>query len=100
MSTIIQLMREIEEKDELIATQSSELEYFRLRDQIVSTENERLKKRVEQLQRSFSDAAQGGKIAMDGLSRIGNIVIQAVNAANPPLPKDEQAIPFAKRVMP
>ena len=98
MSTILQLMREIEEKDERLATVESELESFKLCYNITSAENERLKKRVEQLQRQFSKAASDGQIAMDALQRMGNIVISAVHTVHPP--KEEHPIPFAKRVMP
>jgi predicted nucleic acid-binding Zn-ribbon protein len=99
MSTILQLMREIEEKDERLATVESELESFKLCYNIVSTENERLKKRVETLQRNFSTAAKDGQIAMEALQRMGNIVLTAVNTVRP---TQEEPIPFSptRRVMP
>ena len=69
-ATLLQLMREIEEKDERLATVESELESFKICNSLLSSENERLKKRVEQLQRNFSNAAKDGQVAMDAVQRM------------------------------
>ena len=79
MSTILQLVREMEEKEERLSAIESELELFKIQNSLLSAENERLKKRLEQLQRNFSTAAKDGQVAMDALQRVGNVVLSAVN---------------------
>jgi len=81
--TMIALMGEVQEKDELIDQLTAERDSFKTCFDIVAKENERLRRKLEQTHRSWVAAARERETAVTGLRKIRSGSGETLRAIEP-----------------
>ena len=80
---MIQLMGEVQAKEDLIDTLTAERDSFKTCFGIVSQENERLRKRLEQTHRNYVAAAREREISRATLHKVRTVTGETLRAIEP-----------------